>query len=134
MTPEADTLPEVRPDLVQTDPPALLGGSCASCGQVSFPVAPYCPHCGATGTSPVPLATEGTVYSFAIARFAPPGYTGAVPYAVGIVDLPDGIRVASTLTADDLDALRIGADVRFRLLEVDTDDGPVLSYAYELRA
>ena len=88
-----DTVPEVRPDLVQTDPPALLGGSCAACSQLSFPVAPYCPHCGAAGTTPVPLATEGTIYSFTVARFAPPGYSGAVPYAVGVVELPDGIRV-----------------------------------------
>jgi uncharacterized OB-fold protein len=81
----------------------------------------------------VPLATEGAIYSYTIARFAPPGYVGEVPFGVGIVELPDGIRVASTLIAEPLEELRIGAPVTFRLLEVETEDGPALSFAYAIQ-
>ena len=132
MSTETTHAPPVRDRLVRADPPALLGGRCGSCAELSFPVEAYCPFCGTAGPEAVPLATTGTIYSFTVARFAPPGYAGEVPFAVGIVELEDGIRVASTLLAEPLEALEIGATVRFGLLEVATDDGPALSYAYAM--
>lgn len=122
-----------REDLLSIDPPSLLAGSCDACGQLSFPRERYCAHCGGPDTRLVPLATRGTIYSWTIARFAPPGYAGEVPFGVGVVELDDGIRVTSTLVADPLESLRVGATVAFRLLQVDTADGvggPVISWAY----
>jgi uncharacterized OB-fold protein len=37
---------------------------------------------------------------------APPG--GFVPFALGYVELPDGVRVAAVLDVDDLEEVRIG--------------------------
>ena len=122
--------PAVRDELVQLEPPALLGGKCGECGRLSFPLERFCAHCGALDPQRCALATTGTIYSYAVVRFAPPGYAGSVPYAVGVVELEPGIRVASTLIADPIEALQIAAPVRFELLEVPTDDGVVLSYAY----
>jgi len=132
MTTETNHLPVVRDRLISVDPPALLGGRCHACLGLSFPVESYCPFCGTRDPEPVQLASAGTVYSFTIARFPPPGYIGEVPFGLGIVELPDGIRVASTLLAEPLDSLHIGATVRFRLLEIATEDGPMLSYAYAM--
>lgn len=134
MSTETRHAPVVRDRLVRVDEPALLGGRCRSCQGLSFPVEAFCPYCGTPDPEAVPLATTGTIYSYAIARFASPGYQGEVPFGVGLVDLPDGIRVASTLIAEPIDRLHIGAAVRFRLLEVPTEDGPVLSYAYAMEA
>ena len=120
----------VRDHLLSLDPPALLGGRCRSCQSLSFPAESYCPFCGARDSEVVPLATAGTIYSFTIARFPPPGYIGEVPFGIGLVDLPDGIRVSSTLLARPLDRLHIGAVVHVELLEVNAEGGPVLSYAY----
>lgn len=129
-----DTVPVVHPDLFTTDPPQLLGGQCEVCTQVFFPSAPTCAFCRSTEVSVRPLATSGTIYSFTIVRIPVPGYRGPVPYGLGLVELSDGIRVTSTLTARDLDDLVIGADVSFRLVDVGPDDDTVLSYAYEVVA
>ncbi len=130
MNTEVSRLAAVRDQLISVAPPALLGGRCLSCTSLSFPAESYCPFCGTKGPEVVHLATTGTIYSFAIARFPPPGYSGEVPFGIGLVDLPDGIRVASTLLASPIEALSIGAPVHFELLEVNTEEGPVLSYAY----
>jgi uncharacterized OB-fold protein len=122
----------VRDELLVLDPPALLGGRCRNCDGVSFPLEAYCPHCGALGPERAALPNTGLVYSYGIARIPAPGYEGVVPYAVGLVELDCGIRVASTLIADPLESLTVGAVVEFRLLDVATEDGAVTSYAYEL--
>ena len=120
-----------RENLVEVDPPALVGGECGRCGLLSFPLERYCAHCGTPDPGSRPLPTTGSIYSFSIVRFAAPGYAGEVPYAVGVVELGGIIRVTTTLLADPLDSLRIGAPVEFQLLEVPTAEGEaVLGYAY----
>lgn len=131
MTAASDVAP-VREELFDAGAGRLLAGRCSRCEQLSFPVAAYCSHCGASSLAPEPVGATGVIYSYTVARFAPPGYAGEVPYAVGLVDLPEGIRVTTTLTAGDLGALQVGADVRFQLIEVETEEGPVQSWAYEL--
>lgn len=94
----------------------LAGSCCAGCAVTVYPAATDCPRCG-QGTSPVPLSTVGTVWTWTIQRYAPksPPYVpppdGFRPFAVGYVELPERIRVAAVLDGD-LDAIRIGLPVR----------------------
>src|SRR3954454_19292421 len=120
----------VRPGIVQLDPPALLAGRCAACGELRFPATTLCAACGGERIESVPLADDGSVYTFSIVRMSPPGYGGEVPYAVGVVELPDGIRVEATIVAEDLEALAVGDPVGFELLSVPGREGPLVSFAY----
>ena len=122
--------PPVREDLF-TDA-GLLGGRCASCGALQFPRREVCPECQHDAVKSVSLATEGEVYTYTVVRSAPPGYRGEVPYAYGVVTLDDGLRVTTTITADDLDALAIGDRVAFEVIVLGDGDGAVSSYAYHL--
>jgi scaffold protein (connect acetoacetyl-CoA thiolase and HMG-CoA synthase) len=120
----------VRAGILQLDPPALLAGRCAACGELRFPATSLCAECGGERIESVALAGEGSLYTFSIVRMAPPGYGGKVPYAVGVVELPDGIRVTATILAEDLDRLAVGDAVTFELLTLPGPDGPLLSFAY----
>jgi uncharacterized OB-fold protein len=122
--------PAIQEGLFQTDPPALLGGRCPACGALRFPAADACPQCQNDGMDRVPLGTKGTLYTFTIVRMAPPGYVGETPYAIGVVELPEGLRVAATITADDIESLQIGDDVEFELIPLGQDSDPITSYAY----
>jgi uncharacterized OB-fold protein len=124
--------PLVDEGLFSVEPPALLGGHCRDCGQMCFPAAARCPFCRAASVAVTPLPTLGTVYSYTISRIPGPGYRGPVPYGFGLVELGSVIRVASLLNADPIERLRIGARVRFALVNVGTADDPLLSYSYEL--
>jgi hypothetical protein len=122
--------PPVREDLF-TDT-ALLGGRCAACGALQFPRREVCPQCQHDVVESVGLATAGEIYTYTVVRSAPPGYAGEVPYAYGVVTLDDGLRVTTTITADDLDALAIGDRVTFEVIVLGDGEDAVSSYAYRV--
>ena len=122
----------VEDGLFYTDPPALTGGHCASCGARSFPRRPWCPECQSTTIEDIALSTAGLVYTFTIVHMVPPGYLGEAPYAYGVVELPEGLRVTTTLLADDLEAIEVGAPCSFQLLELGAASDRVLSFAYRV--
>ena len=96
------------------DADGLIGGACAACERRHFPVAAWCPWCGAAGATEVRLSTEGTLWAWTAVLAPPPGYQGEVPYGFGVVELPaDGLRVITRLTESDVDALSFGQPMRF---------------------
>ena len=89
---------------VDEDGVTLLGGWSASSGLRHFPPSPVCPFTGADDIQPVDLPRTGTVWLHTTVSIAPPGYTGPVPYGLGIVEL-DGdpmLRVVSRLGGGDI--------------------------------
>ena len=84
---------------VDDDGPTLLGGWSATSGLRHFPRAPVCPFTGADDVEPVDLPRTGTVWLHTTVSVAPPGYTGPVPYGLGIVELdgPPMLRVVTRL-------------------------------------
>ena len=72
--------------------PHLVGGSCTACGFVTLGVREICPECWAGGAmEEVPIGRSGRLYTYTVIHQLPPGYDA--PFAVGYVDLEDGIRV-----------------------------------------
>lgn len=130
----APRLPLVADGLFSVSPPQLTGGRCRGCGALTFPRRPLCPECQHDDIEPAGLSTAGTVYTFTIVRMAPPGYLGEAPYAYGVVELPDGLRVTTTLLADDLQEISIGDRCEFALLELGSGEDRVISYAYRIGA
>ena len=65
----------------------------------------------------VELSDHGTVWGFTVQRFAPkaPPYVvpvgGFVPFAVGYVELPEGVRVEAVLDCTDFSELDGDAEV-----------------------
>lgn len=96
---------------------ALPGSKCPECGAVSYPAARRCPRCRVSMAA-IRLSAEGTLWTWTVQRFAPksPPYVappdGFTPFAVGYVELPEGIRVAAVIDVDDLAAVRIGMRLR----------------------
>jgi uncharacterized OB-fold protein len=94
----------------------LRGSRCAGCDNVAFPVAAGCQRCGSTEVAPVDLTGRGTVWSHTVQRFAPksppyvPPAEGFAPFAVGYVELPEGVRVEAVLECSDPAEL-VGAEV-----------------------
>jgi uncharacterized protein len=87
--------------------PSLRGSRCTSCGNVAFPAAVGCQRCGSRETTSLELARDGVVWAHTVQRFAPksppyvPPAEGFQPFAVGYVELPDGVRVEAVLESVD---------------------------------
>jgi uncharacterized OB-fold protein len=94
-------------DVATTVVPALEGSRCRACGTVAFPAARGCQRCGRHETERLELGRRGTVWGFTVQRFAPksPPYVvppeGFQPFAVGYVELADGVKVEAVLDCTD---------------------------------
>lgn len=125
-----DGILPVDETLFTEDMATLRGAACRDCGARMFPTRPCCPGCQSAAIEPVALVRTGHVWTYTVLHVAPPGYTGPVPYALGVVELDDGLRITSTITAPDLDRLRIGDRVHFETTRVGPADEPRITFAF----
>lgn len=103
----------------------FLATHCDSCQRISFPPKPFCPHCWARSVRWRELLPRGIVYSATVVHAAPKVFQAQAPYHVCIVDLEEGVRIATRL----LDAPK-GLDVMgvpVELVVVEYDDGPLFA-------
>lgn len=115
--------------------PRLIASQCRSCGELCFPKKEngLCGHCQSTDLNQVELSRHGTVYSYSIVTQRPSDfYKGEVPYALGFVELPEGIRVETLFTGCDLGALHVGMDVEMVIerLHQDEHGNDVMAYKF----
>lgn len=76
---------------------ALTTTQCAACGRLAFPPRPFCPHCWARDVRWTALSGNGRLYSHTVVHAAPAVFRREAPYRVGIVDLDEGLRIATRL-------------------------------------
>jgi uncharacterized OB-fold protein len=96
---------------------SLLGSRCSTCGETSLRSNKVCPNCGKDTVSDLPLGQRATLWTYTIARHKPPGnYLGPdpfEPFGMGLVELPEGIRVLTPIDCS-IDDLEIGMELEFR--------------------
>jgi uncharacterized OB-fold protein len=116
----------VTEGLFRDDPPQLLGGGCAECGEHHFPRLDQCPYCGADAVADAVLSDHGTLWGWTTVTALPPGALGTVPYGFGVVELPEGLRVITRLAlpADDW---TFGQPMRLRVAELGDNDGATVT-------
>jgi len=97
--------------------PRLLGSRCHGCQTAYFPRSKAChnPDCTGTDMRDAEFGPKGTLWSVALQNYPPPPpaivpepYS---PYAVGLVDMPEGLRVLGRLETDDPQGVAVGGDV-----------------------
>ena len=95
----------------------LLVQRCPLCDHVQFYPRPMCTRCAAT---PVWLecAGVGTVYTFTVVRqYRAEPFGSELPYALAMIDLPEGPRMFGRLTGIDPADVRIGMAVEAYAVE-----------------
>lgn len=130
---DAATIDLIAPDLVEIDAsgrPRLKIGCCRKCGTVSFPAAPVCASCLSEDIGIETAEGSGELYAYSIVHQAPKGWV--VPYALGYVDLPNGLRVLGHIEAD-FKSLRSGLPVDLALgtVRLGPDGEPMQSYVFK---
>lgn len=100
----------------------LQGRRCAECGKLSLDGGHPCPFCGSQGGSVVSLSGSGRLLSWTTIRVAPGRYATEAPYAVGLLELEEGLRLTARLVADP-EQLTAGQAVAFASL--DAARGPI---------
>lgn len=105
--------------------PSLIGSKCPACGQVYFPRREkgICIRCQHRGLDEVKLSRRGKIYSFSVIVQAPTAYyIGKVPYAYGVIKLPEGVRVRTHFTGCDFKDLKLNMPVELVIEKLGDDE------------
>jgi uncharacterized protein len=75
----------------------LMLQKCAACGAFRYPPGPFCPHCRSQSSEWIQSAGRARVFSWIVVTHPVPKdvYAGDVPYVVALVELDEGVRMAS---------------------------------------
>jgi uncharacterized protein len=110
-----------------SDNPQLIGTKCHSCNSYYFPVKKSCnnPDCQEKKIEDVLLSTRGKLWSFSVLRYppSPPFKTDKKPpFPIGLVELPEGIRVLGLLSGCKYEDLKIGMEMKLVIEPLYTDE------------
>ena len=110
----------------------LEADKCKQCGYIAFPGRLICPECGSREFEKTTLSGKGTLETFTIIRVAPAGFNDQVPYAVGIVQLDEGVRLMAQITDCDPNKLTTGEKLiaKFRRINEESKTGAIM-YGYK---
>lgn len=113
--------PEMGPFWQAANAKRLTAQHCTSCGSWNFPALPVCPGCLEQTLEWADVAQEGTVHSFAVYHRAfHPAFKEDLPYAVAIVETPEGVRFTGRISGHH-EGLSVGSKVRTTFLKATED-------------
>ncbi len=98
----------------------LLIQRCTGCGTLRFPWLPGCNACGSPEWDTVEASGEGTVHSYVVMHH-PPFPAFDPPYAVGLIELAEGVRMISNVIGVPYGKVRIGMPVRLAFVRYDEE-------------
>jgi uncharacterized OB-fold protein len=96
---------------------------CDDCEKLTFPPKTFCPHCWSTRTHWTALSGRGRLYSQTVIHAAPAIFRDEAPYRVGIVDLEEGLRIATRVLAETTPML----DTPVEIVTLRYTDGPLFA-------
>ncbi|WP_371603311.1 OB-fold domain-containing protein [Streptomyces sp. NBC_01220] len=103
----------------------LLIQRCTACDALRFPWLPGCNACGSPDWDTVEASGEGIVFSHVVMHHPSfPAFSEddeGGPYAVGLIELAEGVRMVSNVIGVPCDKVRVGMPVRLEFLRTDPD-------------
>lgn len=89
----------------------LMGVKCEGCGALYSLPKRVCSKCGSKKLSWFPLRGTGKLVSYTMIHVAPPAFQGEAPYALGMVELDEGVRLLSRIKEVKFEELKVGMRV-----------------------
>ena len=116
----------------------INGSKCKTCGEVMLGHYNSCANCASEVMEQIPLGSRGKVWTYTVIRHQPPGqYRGPtnpfLPFAEGLVELPEGIRILSVLDCD-IEKVHIGMEVDLVIYELYKNDQGQSVLAFKFKA
>ena len=109
----------------------MLGTYCSNCERYSFPFRQICIFCHSREVQKTYLGPKGRLHTFTICRVPVPHTTP--PYAMGHINLPEGLMIFSQLTDWAGEDLKIGMEMELVVEKLKTDKDGNEIYSYKFR-
>ena len=102
------------------------------CGYVAFPPRLVCPQCKSEQWTKEILPREGKILTYTVIRVAPPQFVDETPYAVGIIELDNGVKLTTQIADCDVEKIDKIKKVRleFRKIQEEGNSG-MICYGYK---
>jgi hypothetical protein len=105
---------------------------CSKCGKVFFPPRLICDNCRCRQFEKVILPDKGKIITYTIIRIPPPAFNQEAPYAIGIIELENGVRLTAQIVDCDLNKIDRIKEVKieFRKIQEEGEAG-IICYGYK---
>jgi uncharacterized OB-fold protein len=110
----------------------LEAGRCAGCGAVSYPLRRVCPACRGEKFEAVALSPRGTVVTSTVIHTPPPEFQMEAPYAMAIVETPEGARLMVQVADCEPGEVVPGTEVTLEFRKIRKEGrGGILCYGHK---
>ncbi len=89
----------------------LMAGKCVKCGKIHLPPRPLCDNCYSKEFTWVNISGKGKLLTYTVINVAPAQFQALAPYAVGIVELKDGLKIPGMIQGAKQEQLKIGMEL-----------------------
>jgi uncharacterized OB-fold protein len=110
----------------------LEASRCGSCGKVSYPARQICPACRGKELEPTRLTPRGSVVTSTVVHVPPEDLMMEAPYAMALVETPEGPRLMMQVVDCDPSQVMAGMDVKFEFRKIRKEGhSGILCYGYK---
>jgi uncharacterized OB-fold protein len=89
----------------------LMAGKCTRCGKIHLPPRPLCDNCFSQQFEWLEISGQGKLLTYSVIHIAPQQFQALAPYAVGIVELENGLRIPGMIQGATEEQLKIGMEL-----------------------
>ena len=89
----------------------LMAGKCTRCGKIHLPPRPLCDNCFSQEFEWMEVSGKGKLLTYTVIHIAPPQFQAMAPYAVGIVQLENGLKIPGMISGVAHEQLKIGMEL-----------------------
>jgi len=89
----------------------LMAGKCVKCGKIHLPPRPLCANCYSKLFEWMQVKGKGKLVTYTVINVAPPQFQTLAPYAVGIVEFENSLRIPGMIQGVTQQELRIGMEL-----------------------
>ncbi len=109
-----------------------IGIECKDCSAKTFPYSTHCPKCGGENITEYQISEKGKIVQFSQVYQTAKEMMSNVPYAVGIIELEDGIKVTGQIVDIDYSEIKKDMLVRrvLRIIGKDSKEG-LIRYGFK---
>ncbi len=92
----------------------LMGGKCIKCGKIHLPPRPLCDKCFSKEFEWTEINQEGKLLTYTVIHVAPLQFQHMAPYAVGIVQLENGLKIPGMIREVAPEQIKIGMELTMK--------------------
>ena len=89
----------------------LMAGKCLKCGKIHLPPRPLCGNCYGQNFEWIEVSGKGKLLTYTVIHVASPQFQTLAPYAVGIVQLENGLKIPGMISGVPQEQLKVGMEL-----------------------